>query len=59
MRSLEDIIDCEEDNSVNSYFQVGNDMILTEDFINFQVGRNGPGGQWKEISGRSRIPQEE
>jgi hypothetical protein len=40
IRSLEDLIDCQEENHVNSYFQVENSMILTEDRINFQVGRS-------------------
>jgi hypothetical protein len=41
MRSLEDLIDCQEDNHGNSYCQEGNGMILTEDLINYQVGRSG------------------
>jgi hypothetical protein len=39
MRSLEDLIDCQEDNHGNSCCQEGNGMRLVEDLINYQVDR--------------------
>jgi len=39
MRPLEDLIDCQEDSSGNSYCQEGDGMRLAEYLVNCQVGR--------------------
>jgi hypothetical protein len=41
MRSIDDLIECQDNNRGNSYFQVGNDMRLARDLRNYQVGRSG------------------
>jgi hypothetical protein len=52
MRSLEDLIDCQEDSNKNSYFQEGNGMRLAEDLINWVGEVNFElGGQWEDQSG--------
>jgi hypothetical protein len=38
MRSIEDLIECQEDINGNSYFQGGNEM-RSIDLIDFQEGR--------------------
>jgi hypothetical protein len=49
MRSMEDLMNCQEGSDENSDFQVGNEMRSSEDLIDCQEGRSEisdfPGGK--------------